>query len=73
MNALQVIRSRLQQRQDAARAVQYRNFVSVLRLTARREGLRGFYRGIVPNVLRVMPQSAITFLVYESVLRAITA
>ena len=29
----------------------------------------GFYKGLVPNVLRVMPQSALTFLVYESVMR----
>ena len=34
-----------------------------------REGIGGFYKGLVPNVLRVMPQSALTFLVYESVMR----
>ncbi len=34
-----------------------------------REGVGGFYKGLVPNVLRVMPQSALTFLVYESVMR----
>lgn len=28
-----------------------------------REGPGGFYKGLVPNVVRVMPQSAITFLV----------
>ena len=27
------------------------------------------YKGLVPNVLRVMPQSAITFLVYEKVMQ----
>ena len=37
-----------------------------------REGLGGLYKGLAPNVLRVMPQSALTFLVYESVLRALT-
>ena len=36
-----------------------------------REGLGGFYKGLVPNVLRVMPQSALTFLVYESVMRVL--
>ena len=39
------------------------------RLCAQREGLGGFYKGLAPNVLRVMPQSALTFLVYESVMR----
>ena len=38
---------------------------------AQREGLGGFYKGLVPNVLRVMPQSALTFLVYESAMRAL--
>lgn len=33
-----------------------------------REGFAGLYKGLVPNVLRVMPQSALTFLVYESVM-----
>lgn len=36
-----------------------------------REGPAGFYKGLVPNVLRVMPQSALTFLVYETVMRAL--
>lgn len=34
-----------------------------------KEGLPGLYRGLAPHVLRVMPQSAITFLVYEQVLQ----
>lgn len=63
----QVVRSRLQQRPDAAGVVRYRGVLHAVRSAARREGLPGFYRGIVPNVLRVMPQSAITFLVYETV------
>lgn len=41
----------------------------VLRITLRREGWRGFYKGIVPNVLRVMPQSAVTFLMYETIMK----
>ncbi len=32
------------------------------------EGVRGFYKGIVPNVLRVAPNSAIMFVTYEAVL-----
>ena len=31
--------------------------------------MRGLYKGLLPNVLRVMPQSAITFLVYEKVMQ----
>ena len=61
---LQVVRSRLQQRQGS-RPVQYQGVAATFRLILQREGIVGLYKGIVPNVLRVMPQSAITFLVYE--------
>lgn len=64
----QVVRSRLQQRMDA-RALKYRGMVDVVRKTLAREGVGGLYKGLLPNVLRVMPQSALTFLVYESVMR----
>ena len=33
----------------------------------REEGIRGFYRGLVPGVVRVMPATWVTFLVYENV------
>jgi hypothetical protein len=39
-----------------------------MRTILRREGVGGLYKGLLPNVLRVMPQSAITFLVYEKVM-----
>jgi solute carrier family 25 folate transporter 32 len=64
----QVVRSRLQQRMES-RALQYKGVVDVLRKTMAREGVGGLYKGLVPNVLRVMPQSAMTFLVYETVMR----
>ena len=51
----QVVRSRLQQRM-ARRAIQYRSGWDVLRITLRREGVGGLYKGLLPNVLRVMPQ-----------------
>jgi hypothetical protein len=35
----------------------------------RYEGVYGFFRGLVPNCLRVAPASAITFLVYEELLK----
>lgn len=33
--------------------------------TNRNEGIGGFYKGLGPSLLRVVPASAITFLVYE--------
>lgn len=69
----QVVRARLQQRQAHNRAVQYRDGLATLKLIMQREGTGGLYKGLVPNVLRVMPQSAITFLVYEKVMQLLEA
>ena len=33
----------------------------------RTEGFRGFYKGLKPNLVRVVPATAITFVVYENV------
>ncbi|KAH8664079.1 mitochondrial carrier domain-containing protein [Xylariales sp. PMI_506] len=60
----QVIRSRLQNfdaEQHYGRGIR-----GVISRTWTNEGLRGFYRGIVPGVIRVMPATWVTFLVYEN-------
>lgn len=70
----QVIRSRLQQRMDGrAAGLRYSGVVDVVRKTLAREGVGGLYKGLVPNVVRVMPQAALTFLVYESVMRHLSS
>lgn len=62
---LQVLRSRLQQR-DAEE--QFGKGVrGVVRKLWREEGVRGFYRGVMPGVVRVLPATWVTFLVYENV------
>ena len=66
---MQVVRSRIQQRQDVYRGVRYESSWRSVQVILRREGMRGLYKGLVPNVLRVMPQSAITFLVYEKAMQ----
>jgi hypothetical protein len=32
----------------------------------------GFYKGLVPSLLRVMPQSAVTLMVYEGLVKALS-
>lgn len=59
----QVIRARLQT-YDAE--VMYTNARDVVGKVWRREGVRGFYKGLGPNLLRVVPSSCVTFLVYEN-------
>lgn len=60
----QVIRARLQ---DQHR--HYAGAIDVMRQTYVNEGLAGFYKGIVPGVLRVIPACCITFVIYEHVIQ----
>ncbi|KAI0490614.1 mitochondrial folate carrier protein [Xylaria cf. heliscus] len=60
----QVIRSRLQNYNAEERFG--RGIRGVMKRTFREEGWRGFYRGIIPGVVRVMPATWVTFLVYEN-------
>ncbi|KZO94891.1 mitochondrial FAD carrier protein [Calocera viscosa TUFC12733] len=58
----QVIRARLQSNNP-----EYPNIPTILRLTYAQSGLRGFYRGLATNMIRVLPATCITFVVYENV------
>ncbi|KAE8599435.1 hypothetical protein XENTR_v10017184 [Xenopus tropicalis] len=58
----QVVRARLQDQHN-----RYTGVIDVIRRTWRKEGVHGFYKGIVPNILRVTPACCITFVVYEKV------
>ncbi|CAJ2635674.1 unnamed protein product [Trifolium pratense] len=65
----QVIRSRLQQRPGGDGIPRYMDSWHVVKQTARFESVRGFYKGITPNLLKNVPASSITFIVYENVLK----
>ncbi|XP_072459427.1 solute carrier family 25 member 32 [Notamacropus eugenii] len=58
----QVVRARLQDQHNF-----YDGVLDVIKRTWRKEGIIGFYKGIVPNLIRVTPACCITFLVYENV------
>ncbi len=45
----------------------------VVSLTWQGEGLRGFYKGIFPALVRTMPHSALTLVVYEQTLQWLRA
>ena len=78
---LQVIKSRLQQRADAVdigqdgkirvKRREYNGVAACCSKIYRNEGVLGFFKGCVPNALRVAPSSAITFVVYEAVMDAL--
>lgn len=58
----QVVRARLQDQHNT-----YSGVFDVIHRTWRKEGVHGFYKGIIPNVIRVTPACCITFVVYENV------
>jgi len=43
-------------------------FKNVFVAFCRYEGLKGFYKGLIPGVLRVTPACCITFVVYENMI-----
>lgn len=42
-------------------------------LMSRSAGLIGFFRGVLPSTLKVVPSSAVTFLVYEEAMKGLRA
>ncbi|KAF2005414.1 solute carrier family 25 protein [Amniculicola lignicola CBS 123094] len=59
----QPIRARMQQ-YDAAK--KYNGLVDVIVKTWRNEGFLAFYKGVIPNTIRVVPTTVVTFVVYEN-------
>ena len=59
----QVVRARLQT-YDAGE--NYKSARDVIQQVWKQEGPKGFYKGLGPNLLRVLPSTWVTFLVYEN-------
>lgn len=45
----------------------YRSMINTARRIHRLEGFLGFFKGCIPNAIRVAPGAAITFVVYEEI------
>ncbi|CAG0918292.1 unnamed protein product [Notodromas monacha] len=56
----QVVRARLQDQYKS-----YDGLADVVRRTFREEGLRGFYKGLAPNLMHVTPNICLVFIIYE--------
>ncbi|WOK93947.1 calcium-binding mitochondrial carrier protein SCaMC-1 [Canna indica] len=67
---LQVIRTRMQA-QPTNSSTAYNGMSDVFWKTLRKEGFRGFYKGLFPNLLKVVPSASITYLVYESMKKSL--
>lgn len=53
------------QAQPLNAADRYKGMREVFSRTFQAEGIRGFYKGLLPNMLKVVPSASITYLVYE--------
>ncbi|KAJ7630862.1 mitochondrial carrier, partial [Roridomyces roridus] len=57
----------------ANQAIKRPSFVALARQIHASEGLRGFYRGLAPCLIRALPSNACAFFVYEGILRYLDA
>ncbi|KAI9482437.1 hypothetical protein IWW42_003260 [Coemansia sp. RSA 1085] len=63
----EVLRTRLRQPPDAQGNVKYRGLINSAKLIFAQEGMRGFYGGLTPHLLRTVPNASIMFVSYEIV------
>ncbi|KAG5041368.1 hypothetical protein JHK85_013844 [Glycine max] len=73
---LQVIRTSITmilrlQAQPANSTSAYKGMSDVFWKTLKDEGFRGFYKGLIPNLLKVVPAASITYMVYESMKKSL--
>lgn len=63
---LNVVRTRLQTQGTTMHPATYTGIWDVTQKTFQREGVRGLYKGLTPNLLKVAPALSITWVVYEN-------
>lgn len=62
----QVVRSRVQNNAASQQQTQFPNIPTTIKRTWANEGVKGFYRGLGTSLVRVLPGTAVTFVVYEN-------
>ena len=68
---LNLLRTRLQASGTPAHPQSYAGFFDVLNKTYANEGVRGFYRGLIPTLAKVVPAVSISYLCYENAKRSL--
>lgn len=68
---LNVLRTRLQAQGTHLHPSTYNSIGDVARKTLQTEGPRGLYKGLTPNLLKVIPAVSISYIVYENAKRAL--
>lgn len=62
---LNVLRTRLQSQGTVLHPRTYTGIIDVTKQTIAGEGMRGLFRGLTPNLLKVVPAVSITYVVYD--------
>ena len=65
MYPLSVVRTRLQAQGTPSHPMVYGGTFDVIRKTYAREGVLGFYKGLAPTLLKVLPAVSMSYVVYE--------
>jgi len=68
---LNLLRTRLQSQGTAGHPRTYTGIMDVTRQTLKHEGTRGLFKGLTPNLLKVVPAVSITYVVYENTKKAL--
>ncbi|KAH9853514.1 mitochondrial carrier [Lenzites betulinus] len=63
---LNLVRTRLQASGSSGHPERYTGIMDVVTKTYARDGWRGFYRGLLPTLAKVVPAVSISYVVYES-------
>lgn len=66
-----LLRTRLQAQGTVLHPPTYTGIWDVARKTVKNEGVRGLFKGITPNLLKVVPAVSITYVVYENAKKAL--
>lgn len=63
---LSLIRTRLQAQEVPMDSTQRDTMSKLMIRIWRNEGIRGMYRGLLPNIIKVVPAVSISYVVYEN-------
>mmetsp|Transcript_21240 Transcript_21240/g.59056 ORF Transcript_21240/g.59056 Transcript_21240/m.59056 type:complete len:311 (-) Transcript_21240:248-1180(-) len=62
---LALVRTRMQVQGVGGTELKYKGMMDVLRKTVQREGIRGLYKGLLPNMLKLAPAAGISWAVFD--------
>lgn len=66
---LALIRTRLQAQEVPMDSTERDTMMKLLDRILKNEGVRGLYRGLLPNIIKVVPAVSISYVVYEKIKR----